>query len=160
MKYTKRIIISLIIITLAVGAVFLSWKAYQNRQMLTQTFISAVSIKPEAFTELYFQDNEHLPKKITNNTQFMLLHPTLALFTFQFTVHNLEGKNMTYPYEVFTMVNKTKTVIDKGLLVVKSNQYLTTSESFSAPKVFPDTEVIVNLTGKNQIISFWMKIIK
>src|SRR5579872_1281981 len=113
MANIKLFIVSIVTAALILGLTFLLLKwnpvLYQDIKQLIPTFSSALSVKPEPFTELYFENNENLPQKITNNTQFIHLHPTLALFTFQFTIHNLEGKNMRYPYEVFSVINGKKT---------------------------------------------------
>ena len=51
-----------------------------------EALILATTVKPETFTELYFEDHLTLPNKVTlfkeNN--------------FKFTIHNLENKDMVY----------------------------------------------------------------
>jgi hypothetical protein len=51
-----------------------------------EALILATTVKPETFTELYFEDHLSLPNKVT-------------LFkedNFKFTIHNLENKDMIY----------------------------------------------------------------
>ncbi|HEX8965191.1 MAG TPA: hypothetical protein VF820_02025 [Patescibacteria group bacterium] len=152
--YLKIVLITLSALAGVIFFAFLSVVIYQNRQVI----IDSVNAKPETFTELYFENNENLPQKITTDQNFNFKNPTLALFTFQFSVHNKENKDMTYLYEVFTIIDGKKTLINTGELFIKNNETQTTTEKFSAEKIFPKTEVVVNLINKNQEISFWMEI--
>src|SRR5258706_11351805 len=101
-----KIFIKFFSITLFIaGGICLLWigvySIYQNRQILAHDLSTAISAKPEAFTELYFENNENLPTKIIDDIQFSYSYPTLALFTFKFTVHNMEDKDMNYSYDVY-----------------------------------------------------------
>ena len=75
-----------------------------------EALILATTVKPETFTELYFEDHLSLPNKVTlfkeNN--------------FKFTIHNLENKDMEYPYEVYIDVNGEKYMIDKSSILIKT----------------------------------------
>jgi len=78
-----------------------------------EALILATTVKPETFTELYFEDHLFLPSKITlfkeNN--------------FKFTIHNLENKDIEYPYEVYIEVNGEKQMFDKSSVLIKNNEY-------------------------------------
>ena len=108
--------------------------------------ILATTVKPETFTELYFEDHLSLPNKVTlfkeNN--------------FKFTIHNLENKDMVYIYEVYIDVNREKQMIDKNSVLIKNNEYKTITEDFTITVLTQRVKVIVNLIGKNQQIHFWM----
>ena len=111
-----------------------------------EALILATTVKPETFTELYFEDHLSLPNKVTlfkeNN--------------FKFTIHNLENKDMEYPYEVYIDVNREKQMIDKSSVLIKNNEYKTISEAFAITVPIQRAKVVVNLISKNQQIHFWM----
>ncbi len=111
-----------------------------------EAFILATTVKPETFTELYFEDHLSLPNKVTlfkeNN--------------FKFTIHNLENKDMVYIYEVYIDVNREKQIIDKNSVLIKNNEYKTITEDFTITVPTQRVKVVINLIGKNQQIHFWM----
>jgi len=109
-------------------------------------------VKPEAFTELYFEDHLSLPNKV-------------ALFkenNFKFTIHNLENKDMKHLYEVYIDLSGEKLMIDNSSVLLKNNDYKTITEVFTImipiAEIFQlqKVKVIVNLIDKNQQIHFWM----
>ena len=111
-----------------------------------EALILATTVKPETFTELYFEDHLSLPNKVTlfkeNN--------------FKFTIHNLENKDMVYIYEVYIDVNREKQMIDKNSVLIKNNEYNTITEDFTITVPTQRVKVVINLIGKNQQIHFWM----
>jgi tetratricopeptide (TPR) repeat protein len=111
-----------------------------------EALILATTVKPETFTELYFEDHLTLPNKVTlfkeNN--------------FKFAIHNLESKDMEYPYEVYIDVNREKQMIDKNSVLIKNNEYKTITEDFTITVPMQRVKVVVNLINKNQQIHFWM----
>ena len=111
-----------------------------------EALILATTVKPETFTELYFEDHLSLPNKVTlfneNN--------------FKFTIHNLENKDMEYPYEVYIDLNGEKQMIDKSSILIKNNEYKTISEDFILTIPIQRVKVVVNLISKSQQIHFWM----
>jgi hypothetical protein len=109
--------------------------------------ISTSKAQLETFTELYFEDYLHLPSKVTPK------HP----YSFQFTLHNLEGKDMEYPYEVYIEVGQNKLIFDKGTIFVKENDYKTIQERFATAGVLPKSKIVVELINKNQQIDFWIQ---
>ena len=109
--------------------------------------ISNNKVLPETFTELYFDDNIHLPSTVIPR------HPYL----FQFTLHNLEGKDMEYAYDVYVETGHNKLIFDKGIVFVKENEYKTIQERFAATSDLPKSEITVDLINKNQQIDFWIK---
>jgi len=111
-----------------------------------EALILATTVKPETFTELYFEDHLTLPNKVTlfkeNN--------------FKFTIHNLENKDMEYLYEVYIDVNREKQMIDKNSVIIKKSEYKTITEDFTITVPTQRVKVVTNLIGKNQQIHFWM----
>ena len=109
--------------------------------------ISTTKGQTETFTELYFEDSAHLPSAFVPN------HP----YFFQFTLHNLEGKDMEYSYEVYIKAGQNKQIFDKGTIFVKENDYKTIQENFAAASNLPKSEIAVELINKNQQIDFGCK---
>jgi tetratricopeptide (TPR) repeat protein len=108
--------------------------------------ILATTVKPETFTELYFEDHLSLPNKV-------------ILFkenNFKFTIHNLENKDMEYPYEVYIDLNGEKQMIVKRSVLIKNNEYKTITENFTITIPMQRVKVVINLINKNQQIHFWM----
>jgi hypothetical protein len=106
----------------------------------------ATTHKPEAFTELYFENSVNLPKIITDK----------KVYSFAFTVHNHENKNFDYSYIVYIQNSKSKAFLDQGHFILKNNESKTIDEDFG-PLLNVKDEVIVQLVDKNQQIDFWME---
>lgn len=103
--------------------------------------------KKESFTELYFTDHLKLPSTMGFNQRI----------SFQFTVHNLENKNMDYPYEVFIVANgQPVRVLDKNTLSIRNQSSKTITEAFSSADIATHSAVVVNLPNNNQQIDFWV----
>ena len=123
-----------------------SFRLVKDVPSVKEAIVLATTVKPETFTELYFDDHLSLPNKIT-------------LFkedNFKFTIHNLENKDMEYPYEVYIDVNGEKQMIDKSSVLIKNNEYKTITENFTITVPMQRVKVVVNLIDKNQQIHFWM----
>jgi hypothetical protein len=109
---------------------------------------SASTAQPEPITELYFEDHLHLPSKVLPEKHYV----------FGFTLHNLENKDMEYPYEVYADLGQGKFIVfDKGTILVKKNEYKTIQEGFAIASAFPKSEIVVNLINKKQHIDFWIE---
>ena len=112
-----------------------------------EAVVLATTVKPETFTELYFEDHLSLPDEV-------------ALFkenNFKFTIHNLENEDMEYPYEVYIDVNREKNMIDKSSVLIENNEYKTITEDFTITVPMQRANVVINLINKNQQIHFWME---
>lgn len=135
-----------IILAIIAGAVYTSIPAVKN------AIVMATTIKPETFTELYFENHLSLPKKIVTDQEN----------NFKFTVHNLEYKTMTYPYEVYIKCsdagcNGEKQIIDEGKITLKHDEYKTISESYMITLPTGRIEIVANLINKKQGIDFWVE---
>ncbi len=124
-------------------AVFVGLVFYSIFYILSAS-ISTSNVQSEAFTELYFENYLHLPSEALPN------HP----YIFQFTLHNLEDKDMEYPYEVYFEVGQDKVILDKATIFVKEGNYKTIQERFASASVLPKGKVVVDLINKNQHIDF------
>lgn len=107
----------------------------------------ATQTKQEALTELYFENHEKLPHIITPFTQY----------SFTFTIHNVENRDMVYPYEVYVDLPDEKLFLDRSTINIKKNEFKTIQEHFLTTQILPPNKVVVRLVGKNQQISFWIK---
>ncbi len=120
---------------------------YNAFPSLRENVALATTVKPETFTELYFEDHLKLPQETT-------LEKT---YSFKFTVHNLEYKDMDYPYEVYIASNSAKLMtIDKGTISLKHDQYQTVLERYVLEGKIKRAKVVVDLPSKKQQIDFWI----
>jgi hypothetical protein len=113
-------------------------------KIITTLFASLsmwTTVKPQAFTELYFTDSANLPQEVKANQKY----------NFSFTIHNLEQSTTRYTYEVLSGT----TILDQNSVSLQNGETKTISEKLGPfPKL--RTEIIVELINTNQIISFWM----
>jgi hypothetical protein len=126
---------------LAIGGIFYAWSVLAGKVQPDTT--------AKFYTELYFEDYTRLPSKVTPQHQYF----------FKFTLHNLENKDMEYPYEMYAVLGQGKFVIfDKGTVLVKKNEYKTIQEGFDIDNTsLPRSEIVVNLINKKQQIDFWIE---
>jgi|SRR5579871_547997 len=105
--------------------------------------------QPETFTELYLNDNPSLPQQVSS----------YRLYAFSFTIHNLEGKTINYPYEVYLASSGQKSSIDKKTVTLPNSKSVTINElfSFNSGSASGSAEIVVNLLNKNQQVDFWVK---
>lgn len=148
MKRTKknyRLLIRIEIwILIFVSTILMIQYARSNPAIMRQVTLATTRI-PESFTELYFENHINLPTQIESG----------KYYTYEFTIHNLENRDMEYPYTVYLERGDNQTAIDQGIVEVKKDEYKTV-ENKVGPLKSLRTKVVVELTDKNQIISFWM----
>ena len=146
-KLNSRLVLRILVPLLVLAAIVTGFILLVNYvPSVKDAVILATTKIPETFTELYFEDHLSLPKEITlfkeNN--------------FKFTIHNLENKDMEYPYEVYIDVNGEKQSIDKSSVLIKNNEYKTITQTFIITTPIQRAKIVVNLIDKNQQIDFWM----
>lgn len=100
--------------------------------------------RPERFTELYFENHTNLPKTIVKN----------ETISFSFTIHNMEGKDMEYPYVVYFKNNYGTTTVEKNTALVKDNEYKTITESYTFKSASAQETLYVELTDQRQELRF------
>lgn len=133
---------TLLLLCLALGIFFY----VKSNPAIINMITLATTVKPETFTELYFENHTSLPKD-TN------LYDEKK---FKFTVHNLEYKTMTYPYEVYIDFEGNKQIIDEGSITLKQGEYKTIDENYMLTYPTARVKIVVNLINKNQQIDFWI----
>jgi len=145
-KINYKLIMRIRLLLLVVWFIVVGFLVVECVPSAKEALILATTVKPETFTELYFEDHLSLPNKVTlfkeNN--------------FKFTIHNLENKDMVYIYEVYIDVNREKQMIDKNSVLIKNNEYKTITEDFTITVPTQRVKAVINLVGKNQQIHFWM----
>lgn len=150
-KINHKLIVRIELFILAVCAVVGLYQIYLYVPGVKEAVTLATTVKPETFTELYFENHINLPNTIVLGKEN----------SFKFTIHNLENKDMAYPYEVYikcqdTGCNGQKQIIDQGSISIKNNQYKTISEDYNIELPTNRVMVVVNLINKNQQIDFWI----
>lgn len=127
-----------------------------------KTITLATTRQPETFTELYFEDHTHLPKEFvqptpsTKRTRAAAISLNQKTYTFSFTIHNLENKDMSYHINVFKQTENDNTALEQKDIVVKNNESKTIQETFILADQHPKIKFVVDLTNKKQQIAFWM----
>ena len=145
-EMNDKLIMKIRLLFLVVWFIVIAFIVVDCVPSVKEALILATTVKPETFTELYFEDHLSLPNKVVifkeNN--------------FKFTIHNLENKDMVYIYEVYIDVNREKQMIDKNSVLIKNNEYRTITEDFAITVPTQRVKAVVNLICKNQQIHFWM----
>lgn len=141
-KILIKFIISLAIISIIAAIFYIS-----TIPSVRETWDLATTIKPETFTELYFEDHLNLPKNVALDQDY----------SFRFTIHNLENNDMTYQYEMYIELDREKQLLDKKYVLIKNNEYKTILESFILKQPVKKAKVVVKLINKNQDIAFWIE---
>jgi len=132
-----------IISLFALGYVYRSQIKFQIQSVLAKNHLLP---EPENLTELYFEYHNILPKTIVRR----------QIYNFTFTVHNLENKDMDYPYLVYLETTDKKIVLDQGVVSLKDGAYKSVTEDFGPLKPIR-MKITVELVGRNQPIAFWME---
>jgi hypothetical protein len=130
-----------------IGVCFLIWGIQYTVKIpcVNEAIVLATTVKPETFTELYFEDHINLPKTIIPQKEYH----------FMFTVHNLEYKVMEYPFVVYLTTDEKKIILYEGIIRQKHDEYSSIEETFGPLKP-QRMKITVELINKKQSISFWM----
>lgn len=141
-KLVIRIGLLFAVVCFTVG-IFLLVKYVSTKEAV----ILVTSVKLEKFTELYFENHLSLPNKVTLSKKY----------NFKFTIHNLENRDMEYPYEVYIDTNGEKRTIYIYSVSIKNTEYKTITVDFTITTPIQRAQVVVNLINKNQQIAFWIE---
>lgn len=144
--YIKRFGLALFIIAgielISVGVI-----SVDNYFKTNKTFILAKTSNPETTeikTDFYFENKDNLPKEAFTNTDY----------TFSFTVHNQEDKQVVYPYEVYIDIDGYKMPLDEGSISLQQDESQTISETYTIPLPIIKAKVVVYLKNINKSIDF------
>jgi hypothetical protein len=142
-RYATFFFLALTIV--AIGLVIYFSRSYKNQVF---QFLNNAHLIPtkEAFTELYF-----------------VIYPTLRpsevvvgkKIDFSFVIHNVEGKDVTYPYKVYFKSSTRKTyLIDSGNIFLKNGGKIEKNESYTTTKRSLVGNMVVYLENLNRYIYF------
>jgi len=141
-----RLIISIVLILIAVCLILVFPQISKYVLSVKNAFFLAVNPKQETLTELYFENHSSLPDIFILSKEY----------NFKFTIHNLENKDMEYPYEVYIDIDGKKKEIEKSTVLIKNNEYKTIKINYTITTPIQRFKVVVDLINKNQQIDFWM----
>lgn len=141
---SKRNIISAAVIILVLSLSLL----VLNRSVLANK-LTDLKLLPESedFSELYLVNHQTIPYSIAPDKEL----------SFEFVIHNLENKDMNYPYEVFILVDGKKEPLVINSIFIKDKQSKTIKQSLSASFPSKRFEIGVTLIEKDQSIDFWVQ---
>lgn len=127
---------------LVVGLLFVGRDAIVNK-------LNDLKLLPQSenFTELYLLNHQTIPYTINPNKEV----------SFEFAIHNLENKDLNYPYVVFLDIDGKKQPLVKNSVFVKNNQTKIIKQSLSANYYSKRFEIGVSLVNKNQAVDFWVQ---
>jgi hypothetical protein len=132
---------------ITVGAVIiLSILIFTFRTAIYQEFNNLKLVpEKETFTELYFDDPNNLPRVAVRGERE----------SFSFTIHNVEGIQITYPYIVYFLSQAGRqTTFVKGSITINSDDSEIVNVHYTLPVTNEKGMVIVSLTSLNQKIDF------
>ncbi|MBA3788864.1 DUF1616 domain-containing protein [Patescibacteria group bacterium] len=149
MKKSPYLLIFLILIVLAASFLYIFREAINVE-------LNKLKLVPqrEAFTELYIKDfstlSANLPSKIVPGTTV----------SFSFTIHNVEGHTMSYPYKVYVLSTNgngtATTTVDRGQVELASDAFSTIAESYTFASSNTQTSFVIVLPQLNQSIQFFV----
>ena len=138
-----KILLVACFIALTVSLGFYAWSI----PGVKRTIALATTVQPESYTELYFDDHTQLPSLVVPG----------KIYTFSFTIHNLENRDMLYSYDTYVSAGGLRLLIDKDTVSIKNNESKTIRESFMVTSVPPRSQVVVAIVNRNQQIDFWIE---
>lgn len=146
MKKNNNIALKAGLLILAVGLIVIACLFASKNPEIRKTITLATTHQPETFTELYFENPNSLPAQIEPGKKY----------SFAFTIHNLENKDMAYPYIVYAVSGNQKIIFDQNTVNIKKDGYKTISE-IVGPLTDARTDIVTELTDKNQAIDYWLE---
>lgn len=139
---TSRITIIFVVIVLAI----IIAGVYHVRD--TTAFVDATTHQPERYSELYFANSNQLPANIVHDKTVPV----------SFSVHNVEARNTSYPYQVSLISDAGKTIAQtQGNFSLPNNGTKTINSTIQVPNYRGRAEVQVLLTNLHQSIHFWVQ---
>lgn len=127
---------------------YLGWALFAGASlMVIALLMAAVKPQPERFTELYFNQPQQLPS----------VWPGKPV-AFAFHVHNVEGRGMTYNYQVLeATAADPQLAVKQGRLALASGGEQDVPVQLVVPEAKVRTEVTVLFPDTQQQIHFWIE---
>ncbi|MEK7643586.1 MAG: DUF1616 domain-containing protein [Patescibacteria group bacterium] len=99
----------------------------------------------ESFTELFLNNHLDLPKQVEKGQTVQ----------FSFTIHNLEGKTMTYPYVVYLKTDGGYRIpIARDSVTLSNKQVRTVGESYTFKNSNQKVTIFIEFLGRGQNLHF------
>jgi hypothetical protein len=133
---------ALLLIALSVSGVII-WQTPGAQTALANAKITA---QAEPFSELYFNDHQHLPSQAVAGE-----------FSFTASVVNRERVAKAYPYRVTLTVDGATTTLDQGTFNLAVGHSHIITQKYVLKGLPTSAEISVQLVGENQEIHFWMR---
>ncbi len=117
--------------------------------LMWQSVDAAAIITPvaEHYTELSFSQRLPLPSVVTQKP-----------IPFSFSIHNVEGQFVSYPYTVaLKLPSGSVTQLASGTVPLAEGYSSTVPESITLPKGTGTSEILVILPDQRQEIHFWLR---
>jgi hypothetical protein len=140
----KPIILSLILLVMIGASVVYSKEKAIHRELMMLGLIP----ESQNFTELYLDAPPALSAaRVTKGVHL----------NFSFTIHNLEGMGLVYPYTILiSYQNGPQAELTSGEQYVADGQSATENESFVLARSAANIEVTVDLVALNQEVHFFL----
>lgn len=101
----------------------------------------------ESFTELFLNNHLNLPKQVVKG----------QTVPFSFTIHNLEGKTVTYPYVVYLKIGGSYRIpIARNSVTLDNKQSKAIVESYTFKNANQKATVFIELPSKEQSLHFFL----
>ncbi len=144
-KFSKKLIDNRRSINVLLFVLFLSILIYNNR-VFARSWVHehVLASTEETMTELYFDDHLNLPKSIMAGDEI----------SFSFVIHNLEGRDMAYPYLVYKTFNENKIFLRRDIVKVEDGEYKRVNVSYTPLESVNNGIITVSLLQFNQDIHF------
>jgi hypothetical protein len=128
----------------AVGAIFVMLLVIMSNQSVRHAITLATTRQPEHFTELYFNNHQHLPAQLDVNV------PT----TFSYHVTNHEAGPVTYHAWISVVENGKVRLLSHDTFTLSDGAGNDHSVIFSEPLPHQNIQLIIDLPDQNQRIYF------
>jgi type II secretory pathway pseudopilin PulG len=142
---TEKLVKQTLIVLAVLGLGVLSWLVGYYRQSIRQAFTLATTRRLESYTELYFPSHASLPERYAPGQSQLVT----------FVLHNVEGRDMTYNYNVVTSGSITDTYPGQPVGVHAGD---TQRVSVKVPirQTAQHVRVQVEVSTTNQSIHYWI----
>lgn len=141
---TVKVFLYLVVLVLVVGSTLFVFHSQHSK-----LFAEATTHQPEKFTELYFTNPNNLPSLVKSGQKLPL----------NFSVHNIEGTNMTYDYQVSVIYATGKPVIfNEQELYLANGNTANVIYNIKIPVRKGKIEVDIQLVNQPDAIHMWMEV--
>lgn len=136
---------------LGLFAVLAALFIYANKGFLANQ-VSAFKLlpQPEPFTELYLTNVSGLLRDMPAG-----IKPGTTI-TFSFEIHNLEGRNKSYPYTVYILANYGTTTIASGTVELADTASVIIPESYTFKHAASSATVFISIPEQKQSLHFFV----